>query len=337
MNTRVGQTEIPVEEILRGNTSDHVPHDLYSLMRQVDNKMADEYDRIQRRARQDPGTAGDQGEENWCELLQGWLPSTYTVVTKGRIISQNGGTSPQVDIIVLKDVYPKELVTTKLYLAAGVAAAFECKTTLKSAHIEKAMRTCVEIKNLYPEREGTPYKELHAPIVYGLLAHSHSWKGNDSRPLETINQKLRQFDESYVSHPRLGLDCLCVADLGTWILAKFPFIGRRLHSELKESFAMSLYARHSGSRDCQSEHFSPIGVLIAKLSQRLAWEVPALRDLADYYAAVKIAGNATGDGRLWCPRSIYSQRVLNGGEARIVWDQVWDEWSGCFPKLENTR
>ena len=188
-------------------------HDLHDFMRQLSDEMAAEYNRIQKRATEDPGTAGDQGEENWAELLRGWLPRTYEVVTKGRIISQDGRTSPQVDVLVLKDVYPEKLLNKKLYLAAGVAAAFECKTTLKAEHIEKAVKTCAEIKNLYPAREGTPYKELHAPVVYGLLAHSHSWKGPNSTPENNIEQELRESDKLHVSHPRLGLDLLCVSDL----------------------------------------------------------------------------------------------------------------------------
>ena len=114
--------------------------------------------------------------------MRGWLPRTYEVVTRGRIIGQDGRTSPQVDVLVLKSIYPEKLLNKKLYLAAGVAAAFECKTTLTAADIEKTVKNCVKIKNLYPAREGTPYKELHAPIVYGLLAHSHSWKGEKSKP-----------------------------------------------------------------------------------------------------------------------------------------------------------
>jgi len=62
-------------------------HDLYDFMRQMSAEMSAEYDRIQMRATEDPGTAGDQGEENWAELLRDWLPRTYEVVTKGRIIS----------------------------------------------------------------------------------------------------------------------------------------------------------------------------------------------------------------------------------------------------------
>ena len=47
--------------------------DLYEFMRQLSDEMAAEYRRIQMRATEDPGTAGDQGEENWAELLRGWI------------------------------------------------------------------------------------------------------------------------------------------------------------------------------------------------------------------------------------------------------------------------
>ena len=51
-------------------------HDLYDFMRQIDAEMAAEYNRIRKRTAEDPGTAGDQGEENWAELLREWLPRT---------------------------------------------------------------------------------------------------------------------------------------------------------------------------------------------------------------------------------------------------------------------
>jgi hypothetical protein len=104
-------------------------HDLHDFMRQIEVDIASEYDRIQKRATEDPGTAGDQGEENWAEILRGWLPRNYEVVTKGRIISQSGQISPQIDLLVLKNSYPQKLLNKKIYLAAGVSAAFECKTT----------------------------------------------------------------------------------------------------------------------------------------------------------------------------------------------------------------
>jgi hypothetical protein len=120
--------------------------------------------------------------------LRDWLPSTYTVVTKGSIISHEGLTSPQVDVLVLKGSYPQKLLNKKLYLAAGVAAAFECKTTLKASHIEGAVKNSVSIKKLYPDRAGTPYRELHSLVIYGLLAHSHSWKAKTSAPEHSIDK-----------------------------------------------------------------------------------------------------------------------------------------------------
>src|SRR5947209_474281 len=122
--------------------ADTKTHDLYAFMRQLSVEMSAEYDRIQMRATEDSGTAGDQGEENWADLLKDWLPPSYEIVTKGRFISQDGITSPQVDVLVLHGTYPKKLLSKKLYLAAGVAAAFECKITLKASHIAEAVENC---------------------------------------------------------------------------------------------------------------------------------------------------------------------------------------------------
>ena len=307
-------------------------HDLHDFMKQLQDKMAANYKQIQKRATEDPGTAGDQGEENWADLLRGWLPRTYEVVTKGRIIGQDGHISPQVDVLVLKSIYPKQLIDEgqKIFLAAGVAAAFECKTTLKAEHIEKAVKTCVKIKSLYPTRTGTPYKELYTPVTYGLLAHSHSWKGVNSTPEENIAQKLRVSDYSLVSHPRLSLDLLCVADLATWTLFKSTFIFPQAHAKYGADIgAKSVYFGHTTSNN-QPENFNPIGTLISRLSLRLAWEYPPLRDLADYYQRTSIDGSASGKSRYWT-NSIYSEGKAPRAEASHLSNKTfWNEWNNSF-------
>ena len=316
------------------------PHDLYDFMEQISNEMSSEYHRIQLRAAEDPGTAGDQGEENWAELLRGWIPPSYEVVTKGRIISEDGHTSPQVDVVVLKDIYPQRLLSKKLYLAAGVAAAFECKTTLKASHIKEATETCARIKDLYPIRSGTPYRELHSPILYGLLAHSHSWKGGNSTPENNISRKLSESDFAHVSHPRQSLDVLCVADLGTWTSAKTTFLGPRqvdyaVNPKIaqiygKNGSAVSLHLNHTRSYERQDEHFTPIGAFIAHLIRRTAWESPGLRDLADYYRLTGLDGAGEGSGRHW-PGSIYGEEIRSRVEAgQLSNGRVWDEWSVGF-------
>lgn len=45
-------------------------HDLFDFFKKANRNISDEYTRICRRVNEDPGTAGDQGEENWKELLE---------------------------------------------------------------------------------------------------------------------------------------------------------------------------------------------------------------------------------------------------------------------------
>jgi hypothetical protein len=65
--------------------------------------MAEEYDRIQKRATEDPGTAGDQGEENWATLLRNWLQ--ISVIPSHRF----GDTQPVYEAIPLLERLTKIL------------------------------------------------------------------------------------------------------------------------------------------------------------------------------------------------------------------------------------
>ena len=85
--------------------------------------MASEYLRIYTKAVNDPGTAGDEGEENWATLFRDWLPPTYHIRTKGQLIGHDGTLSPQIDLVVLKPSYPRKLLEKKVWFAGGVAAA----------------------------------------------------------------------------------------------------------------------------------------------------------------------------------------------------------------------
>lgn len=300
-------------------------HDLYDFMSQITSDMASEYARIQKRATEDPGTAGDQGEENWATLLKDWLPSSFHVVTKGRIISHRGKMSPQIDVLVLKNSYPRKLLDKKVYFAAGVAAAFECKVTLKANHIKEALENCVRVKELFNPRQGTPYSELHSPIVYGLLAHSHSWKGGNSRPLENVKAKLINEDKEFVDHPRKQLDILCVADLAMWSSAVFA-----LPAPNSLGAATTVYVGHESTDENQGEHFTPVGVLITSLSRKLAWEHPDYQSMADYYRGTNISRAGGGTMRSW-GSEIFSPSVQAGISVGQLRDgEQWNEWSVSF-------
>ena len=311
--------------------------DLVEFFRQNSFEMMADYERIRSRSREDPGTAGDQGEENWAELLRDWLSPAYQIVTKGRILGATGIASHQIDVIVLKAAYPKRLLSKKLFLADGVAAAFECKNTLKGSHIEAAVRTGVEIKRLFPARTGTPYRELHTPIVCGLLAHSHVWKGPSSDPADNITQRLLRADEKHASHPRESLDMICVADLGEWDLNIFALLSGIATDSIRfpDGVTETTYIRRSFDVDGNGSFPTPIGNLIANLTIKLAWEDPSVRGLADYYSRASITGGGSGTRRQWQPNNVYSDLTLTklASGLKPAIRGVWDEWSYAFIQL----
>lgn len=313
-------------------------NDLVDFMNSATKQMEEEYVRIQKRATEDPGTAGDQGEENWATLLRSWLPPTFQIVTKGRILSSMGIASPQVDVIVLRPEYPKQLLDKKLYLAGGVLAAFECKLTLKSEHIPKFFLNSIAIKSSIEVRYGTPYKELHCPIIYGLLAHSHSWKRKKSTPIENIENNLIDTDSLLIKHPLNMPDVFCVADLGCWSSHKMVFFGpsqvpdwtslAAIHGE--NGSARTAYVGHTIKMENQAETFTPIGSLINSLLHKLAMEHKALRQLARYFTMSSIGGSGQGQMRPW-DSSIYSDKIRrNVEQGRLVSGEPWNEWSVAF-------
>lgn len=313
-------------------------HDIHDFLISAQRDIQEEYQRIMKRATEDPGTAGDQGEENWATVLKNWLPSYFHIVTKGRILCENGYASPQIDVLVLHPSYPKILLDKKLYLAGGVAAAFECKTTLKAAHVKKAVETAANIRRNLSKREGSPYKELNSNIIYGLLAHSHSWRGEKSKPIENIEKVLWEADKAHVGHPIQQLDFITVSDLASWQAHKTVFLGpswTHYNDALKEIYgengsATSSYVCSSVGGERQKEFFTPISVLLAGLFSKLAWTFNDMRELEAYFRKVNMMGSGKGHMRLW-PITIYSEgiqsRVFNG---QLSNGAAYDEWHCAF-------
>jgi hypothetical protein len=310
-------------------------HDIHDFLVSSQRRIEEEYVRITRRAAEDPGTAGDQGEENWAELLRKWLPSYFQIVTKGRILFTSGQASPQVDVLVLRPSYPNIMIDKKHYLSDGVVAAFECKTTLKSQHVKEAVETASEIRRNLPKRLGSPYRELNSTVIYGLLAHSHSWKGLASDPQGNIEKALLEAEANYVHHPIEFLDFLTVSDLATWDIMKLAFVNPGIYpAEL--SVATQKYFVPNGaaytSRSCfaiaqanQVMSFSPLGTLLLGLYSKLAWEFPDMRPLEEYFRKVGISGNGQGYMRPW-GIEIYSEQIRNRVSHGGFTHTLFDEW-----------
>ncbi|MFD0950393.1 DUF6602 domain-containing protein [Paraperlucidibaca wandonensis] len=316
-------------------------HDVHDFIRAMSDTIKDEYDRIQRRALDDPGTAGDEGEENWRSLLEGWLPKGYTVVTKGRILGFDGESSPQMDVIVLRPSYPQILIKKKHYLIGGVAAAFECKLTLNAAHVTEAVKTGAKLRRLIRPRFGTPYFDLTSPLLYGILSHAHSWNAASSTPYENIRSALDAADATYVEHPREMIDFICVANLGGFASGRsakvsVPCVATGADGQSWPSISeVPQTATSYNEMRTHDDKYNAIGMLLVRLTHKLAYEDPSLRELSMDLSHIGFPGQGLafdGRQRVW-PESVisnysrenlpqkYQDCTLIVGEHKHPWNQ----------------
>jgi hypothetical protein len=302
-------------------------HEFFDYMGWATDEMGKDYGRMRTRSQQDPGIAGEPDEEHWAGVLRNWLPPYFQVETKGRILSHNGEASPQVDVLILTPACPKKLRERKYYLAGGVAAAFECKQTLQPQHIEKAVQNAVSIKRLLPPQGGSPYKELQAPLIYGLLSHSHSWKSEASSAPRNVQDHLKAGDARFTKHPREMIDCVCVSDLGAWFGMKWPRSGQfNLQDPNNPPKILTTFLELSYTSHAKVRGFTPIGAFLTYLFRFLAWEYPDMRRLSRYLTVPGLTGEGIRDVREW-PIDIYSEQARNAIVNSPLESAHWSEWS----------
>jgi hypothetical protein len=261
-------------------------------MADVRASLAADYQRIRSRSIEDPGTAGDQAEEDWAQIFRSWLPAIYPVVTKGRILFEDGSSSPQIDILVLKPSYPLGLRHEKYVFSGGVIAAFECKLTLRSKDVNRAFQTASQIKRKANPTLGTPYDELNSQPIYGLLAHSQALgRGKASW---TVHKAVERYQVTHAKHPRELLDIICVANTATLPLSKHILIGPDLTRDEKDALkfmeASSLISTMYVIHEEEDEHPFEVGAILAglihELTFRMAFEDPSIRDWADHLSGL---------------------------------------------------
>jgi hypothetical protein len=298
-------------------------HDLALFIHEMTTKLQHDYEQIRARSNEDPGTAGDQAEETWAELLRQWLPAHYHVVTKGRVLGQSGDASGQVDVIVLWPAYPKFLLQKKFYLAAGVAAAFECKLTLRPQHLEKIFRSAKKLaevadaeyqvrRNLKRNRsEIYGYEEYHDLIEFGVLAHSHEGFGNT--PDNKMTELIERLDSEIICHPREMVDLICVQNLGCWSSIRAPYT--RLVYNVGTVNGAPSYTTQSipcpqtgytaltkstwAAGSSYHSNFSPLGALFARLTKKLSYNDKMLDPLSQYYVEPLSNGKDDSMKRIW--------------------------------------
>lgn len=309
-----------------------------------------EYSRIRKRATEDPVTAGDQGEENWANLLRQWLPSTFHIVTKGRILNESGIASPQVDILILRPEYPQQLLDKKLYLSDGVLAAFECKLTLKTSHLTKFFNNSKIIKTQiqsWNHKGQSPYRELNSRIVYGLLAHSHSWKSKITDVIKKVDSKILELDKE-INHPILMPNLICISDMGTWSSSFVNEISDDINDDWMIQSGYTLYSNHNYLRSrgdkkksktvedkqqsSEKNYSKPIASLIQLLLYKISWEYPNLRPIARYFRRSFVSGGTSYIMHRSWDKSVLSDELTKKLGARLTEhdSDTWDEWSSVM-------
>lgn len=289
-------------------------HEVHKFIKMSEETILAKYKQIRERTIEDPGTAGDRGEQSWANLLKEWLPPYFQIETKGRILFENDTTSDQIDVVILNPAYPKLLLEDKLYIAGGVVAAFECKNTLKKTHIKKAVSTAAKIKKDLPIGIGTPYKELNSQIIFGVLAHSHTWEGADV--IQRVTDELSEADKQHVQSPLECLDFLCIADLATWLTGKTSYL-KHPHAEKfaycgyeKDGNVSTSYVAFPKFKENDTDFNSPIGIMLTDLYSKIAYHFPDMQRIEKYFSRVNLGLLNSGGGnvRNW-PLSVYSDTV----------------------------
>jgi hypothetical protein len=262
-----------------------IQHDIRHFLTGMTQEVKAEYERLRLRAREDAGTAGQQGEETWARLLREWLPSGYHVVTGGRILDSEGNTSPQLDVIVLHPTYPTGLLKLKYFLAPAVVAAFECKLTLNASHVKKSAQTAAIVERMAISEGGRA-----GDLFFGVLAHTHSWKSAKSKPMDNIQKALVMGTVEHAKFPGEVIDSLCVADLASWT-------GHCVEDDNSNLQLMHMtQAWEFGSRPDAPE---PITQMVAHLLDRLRDEAPGVGRIADYLRRIGSMGTTVGKSFAW--------------------------------------
>jgi len=188
---------------------------MLSLKKNSDNLIS-HYEYLQSVVKLDPGNAGSEGELEFATFLKNYLPNDIEVHVGGKVILENGMLSPQIDLILTKDL--PLAFAGKYFPHEYVVAAFEVKMTLEKRYIKGIADTAALLRPL--PREGSPCKVLYGRIIYGVLALSSNLKGAKkavrSKTLDDNEKELHAFekalDEWPPAHPSQAIDLVLVAD-----------------------------------------------------------------------------------------------------------------------------
>ena len=168
-----------------------------------------------------PTAAGDEGEENWAEVIREFLPRRYEVARHRFVIDADGRMSDQQDIVIYDKLYAPTffvLGSTEYIPVESVYAVFEVKPRLTKRNMLYAADKVRSVRQLKPnpgyfriytgelkQAEG----ERH--LLGGILCHESAWSPPLGEPFERVMSEL---DENQI------LDLGCVVTGGAFYREK---------------------------------------------------------------------------------------------------------------------
>jgi hypothetical protein len=183
------------------------PADLFQIFKGLQAEMFTRMDNARKSVEHAP-SLGDEGEAEWIELFQHFLPKRYQA-DKAFVVDCNGRISEQMDVVIFDRQYSPFLAKWKKahYIPAeSVYAVFEVKQDLTAAHIKYAGEKAASVRALHrttmaiQHAGGTFKPREHFNILAGLLCHSSKWNPVYGKP---FNAAIKRLDVSQ----RLDFGC----------------------------------------------------------------------------------------------------------------------------------
>ena len=310
----------------------------HAWLDRIQRDVQDEYDRLhaEAQARTDIQHTGHGGEATWIRILNEWLPRGYEAVPRKYIVPEERNVSFETDIVVFRPSYPHALRSYSDVLPSGVAAAFSVKLTLDASGLKDGIERAAKIRRALKPRYGTARAEMVPPFPVGLLAHSHAWKAAGSTPTANVDGHLASTMKNMIGHPRELLDLLCVADLGTWVATRVPYLPPNLveGEDVPEPLMTNGCAVSSFTRTDEASQRSAVAILLANLSRQLSFSDPSLKPVDDALRVTGATGNMGSDSTAYWPlESIYSDFVAEQIRTRSGpsgWDRFSADWGTWY-------
>ena len=274
-------------------------------------EIREDYDRLHGKAVEDPQWAGHEGEATWARILKSWLPRSYQVVTRRYIILEDGSRfKDEIDIIIFHPSYPDSLRDRTEVLAGGVAGAFSVKATLRPGDIRDAVKKAVGLRRGLAQRHGTPREQMLGPFPMGLLAHTHSWQEEKSKPADNVYKRLIREDREQVMHPRESLDYLCVADLNFWSTARVPYV--QPGSPVAKTQMQKLEGLAASIINPLTDEDAPncVAAFIVQLLTRISYTDQPVRPWVENLKAMGLLYGGGGEGRSWDLNAVFDETAL---------------------------